>query len=117
MQRGMSRSLSAGQGAPLLEKVRPKLWVVVGVDGMFWVAAKGLYHVGHARPKYVLRAVNSLGCHLGVHIDHPNSGWRQRVKGRAGRDEKGKQRPRLKESHGFLPILTASSHGFSATPL
>ncbi len=84
---------------------------------MFGVAAKGLYHVGHGRPKYVLRAVNSPGCHLGVHIDHPNSGWRQRVKGRAGRDEKGKHRPRLKESHGSLPILTASSHGFSATPL
>jgi hypothetical protein len=95
----------------LLEKVRAKFRVVVGVDGSVGVAAKGVYRVGQARPRHAMGAVNSPRCHLGVDINHPNSGWRQRVKGRAGRDEKGKQRPRLKESQGCLPILTASSHG------
>jgi hypothetical protein len=107
----VSRVCCVSGEAPLLENVRPKLWVVVGVDGTFGVAAKGFYRVGHARPRLVMGAVNSPGCHLSVDIDHPNSGWRQRVKGRAGRNEKGKHRPRLKESHGSLPILTASSHG------
>jgi hypothetical protein len=53
-------SCATGQGgAPLLDKVRAKLWVFVGVDGVFGVASKGLHQVGHAGPKLVLGEVNS----------------------------------------------------------
>jgi hypothetical protein len=46
-------------GAPLPDKVRANLWVVVDVDEIFGVAAKGLYRVGQARPSFELGDVNS----------------------------------------------------------
>ena len=55
----MKAQLDGAVGAPLLDKVRAKLWVGVGVDGMFGVAAKGSYRIGQARPKYEMGAVKS----------------------------------------------------------
>ena len=98
-------------GSRLLDKVRDKFWVGVGIDGNVGVAAKGLYHVGQARPKFVLvrsipRDANTASTSIIRTWDGDSS-----YNAAPGRDEKGKHRPRSKESHDSLPILTASSHG------